>query len=387
MNTAHLHVLRSLPCCFATPRSIFRRGPAAGCSRRGPPCGPARAGAAGGSRPRRRSARRTRSPRRARRRRRRRRGAASRRRRSFRSPPRATRRRVARAFARLGGVRSFRASRRDVRPRFTDYVRNRTIRGILPAHASPRGLARHAQRFRGALVFFAEPLAHVPARVPKHPEPHVGGVHGGGRAGRWTRRRVRASRKTSRRLLRRRFPGPDASPRGARRGSHREASEGWITPPDVNRVVIPSPDRKTSPGGPEPFPKSTHDLHRTSPPREEHPGAPRPGVAKPASCEAAVLKKRACFDFRGKLQVYVSFPKKKIWCAPRALRTRVARERTRGGHSPETSRRKDELERDMQVFPARRLPQRRVVSVQPRDVRPEIDGMHVLPRGELRVRG
>ena len=185
------------------------------------------------------------------------------------------------------------------------------------------------------------------------------------------------------------FPGPDASPRavpaaGATSGG---ASEGWITPPDVNRVVIPSPDRKTSPGGPEPFPKSTHDLHRTSPPREEHPGAPRPGVAKPASCEAAVLKKRACFDFRGKLQVSVSFPKKKIWCAPRALRTRVARERTRGGHSPETSRRKDELERDMQVFPARRLPQRRVVSVQPRDVRPEIDGMHVLPRGELRVRG
>ena len=185
------------------------------------------------------------------------------------------------------------------------------------------------------------------------------------------------------------FPGPDASPRavpaaGATSGG---ASEGWITPPDVNRVVIPSPDRKTSPGGPEPFPKSTHDLHRTSPPREEHPGAPRPGVAKPASCEAAVLKKRACFDFRGKLQVSVSFPKKKIWCAPRALRTRVARERTRGGHSPETSRRKDELERDMQVFPARRLPQRRVVSVQPRDVRPEVDGMHVLPRGELRVRG
>ena len=256
MNTAHLHVLRSLPCSFATPRSIFRRGPAAGCSRRGPPCGPARAGAAGGSRPRRRSARRTRSPRRARRRRRRRRGAASRRRRFVSSSPHATtRRRVARAFARLGRTRSFRASRRDVRPRFTECVRNRTrtIRGILPAHASPRGLACHAQRFRGALVFFAEPLAHVPARVPKHPEPHVGGVHGGGRAGRWTRRRVRASRKTSRRLLRSRFPRPGrVSPRGARRGSHLGRRVGGVDHPagrEPGRHPLARPENVTRRSG------------------------------------------------------------------------------------------------------------------------------------------
>ena len=121
------------------------------------------------------------------------------------------------------------------------------------------------------------------------------------------------------------FPGPDASPRavpvaGATSGG---ASEGWITPPDVNRVVIPSPYRKPSPGGPEPSPKSTHDLHRTSPPREEHPGIPRPGVAKPASCEAAVLKKRASLTFAGNFCFRFSFQEKDL--ATRAQNARRAR--------------------------------------------------------------
>ena len=393
MNTAHLHVLRSLPCSFATPRSIFRRGPAAGCSRRGPPCGPARAGAAGGSRPRRRSARRTRSPRRARRRRRRRRAPRLVADVSFRLRPRA----AARDGASLAPSRAS-----DERGRFARRAAtsDRASPNAFETEPEPSAgsspptplleVLRVTRRGSVAPWFFLpspSPTFQPAFRSIRNPTLEafmVADAPGGGPADACGR-----PEKPAGDFLGVAFPGPDASPRavpvaGATSGG---ASEGWITPPDVNRVVIPSPDRKTSPGGPEPFPKSTHDLHRTSPPLEEHPGAPRPGVAKPASCEAAVLKKRACFDFRGKLQVSVSFPKKKIWCAPRALRTRVARERTRGGHSPETSRRKDELERDMQVLPARRLPQRRVVSVQPRDVRPEIDGMHVLPRGELRVRG
>ena len=63
------------------------------------------------------------------------------------------------------------------------------------------------------------------------------------------------------------FPGPDASPRavpvaGATSGG---ASEGLITPPDVNRVGIPALDRETSPGGQGTSPGSARALRRTSP--------------------------------------------------------------------------------------------------------------------------
>ena len=180
---------------------------------------------------------------------------------------------------------------------------------------------------RGSVApgFFAEPLAHVPARVP-NPEPHVGGVHGGGRAGRWTRRRVRASRKTSRRLLRSRFPRPGrVSPRGARRGSHLGRRVGGADHPagrEPGRHPLARPENVTRRSGTVP------EVHARPAPNVPSvggaPGAPRPGVAKPASCEAAVLKKRACFDFRGKLQVSVSFPKKRSG-APHARSERASR--------------------------------------------------------------
>lgn len=186
------------------------------------------------------------------------------------------------------------------------------------------------------------------------------------------------------------FPGPDASPRavpvaGATSGG---ASEGLITPPDVNRVGIPAFDRKTSPGGQGTSPGSARALRRTSPRGKSTPeprgvaGRPSPPRVKRQFGES-VLSREA----RKYIRSFFSRKAPRSGAARRALRTRGARERTRGGPSPARSRRNHELERDMQVFSARRLPQRRVVSVQPRDVRPEIDGVHVLPRGELRVRG
>ena len=79
------------------------------------------------------------------------------------------------------------------------------------------------------------------------------------------------------------FPGPDASPRavpvaGATSGG---ASEGLITPPDVNRVGIPALDQKTSPGGQGTSPGSARALRRTSPRGKSTP-EPR-GVADGAS--------------------------------------------------------------------------------------------------------
>jgi hypothetical protein len=79
------------------------------------------------------------------------------------------------------------------------------------------------------------------------------------------------------------------------------------------------------------------------------------------------------------------------WCrSVRLARPQNARRAASGPvvDPPLTSRRRyDELERDMQVFPARRVSQRGVVSVQPSDGRAQVYGVHVLSRGELRVRG
>jgi len=49
--------------------------------------------------------------------------------------------------------------------------------------------------------------------------------------------------------------------------------------------------------------------------------------------------------------------------------------------------RRDGNERDMQVLPPRRVPQRRRVPVLAQHGRAQVDGVRVLPRGELRVRG
>ena len=64
----------------------------------------------------------------------------------------------------------------------------------------------------------------------------------------------------------------------------------------MNLVVIPAPDRKTARGDSGSSPGSTHVLHRTTPPREEHPGAPRPGVPSPPR----VKRQRGKSGFRGK---------------------------------------------------------------------------------------
>jgi hypothetical protein len=172
------------------------------------------------------------------------------------------------------------------------------------------------------LLRFAQPLAHVPARVPEHAEPHVGGVHGGGRAGGPTRRRVRASRKTSGRPVRAsagRFPRPGrVSSRGARRGSHLGRRIRGVDHPagrEPGRHPRARPENVTRRSGNVPGVRARPAPNVPS--REEHPGAPGSGRwAEPASSEAAVWRKRA-FARGAKIHPFFFFSKSsKIWCRP-----------------------------------------------------------------------
>ena len=76
----------------------------------------------------------------------------------------------------------------------------------------------------------------------------------------------------------------------------------------MNPVVIPSPDRKTSPGGPEPVPE-VRTTCTERPLRWRSTPAPRARERRSRFVEGSG-KKRACFDFRGKLQVSEAFRKR-----------------------------------------------------------------------------